>query len=370
MAETNLFKPLKIGRLTLEHRIAMAPLTRFRASANHTVPPMTAEYYAQRASTPGTLLITESNHISPRHCGAPNAAGIWDDAHVEAYRAVTEAVHARGCYIYCQLLAPGRAGTTEGHPLLSSSATPMEEGGEVPREMTEEEIWECVGDFQFAARRAMEAGFDGVELHGANGYLIDQFTQDVCNVRTDGWGGSIENRSRFAVEVTKALVDEVGPDRVGVRLSPWNKWQSMMMEPASATRAQFSDVILRLKELKIAYLHLIESRVVNNVDTEKTEGLEFALQVWGNQSPILVAGGFKADTARAAVDGEYKDYDTVVVFGRYFLSTPDLVYRVCKGLQPNAYDRPTFYTPGEKGYTDYPFSKEYLRADRGQGVED
>lgn len=360
MAETNLFKPLKIGRLTLQHRIAMAPLTRLRADATHTVPPITAEYYAQRASTPGTLLISEATHISPRHCGAPNAAGIWDDAHVQAYRAATDAVHARGSYIYCQLLAPGRAGTTGDHPLLSSSATPMEEGAETPREMTEGEIWECVEDFRFAAKRAMEAGFDGVELHGANGYLVDQFTQDVCNVRTDAWGGSIENRSRFAVEVTKALVEEVGADRVGVRLSPWNKWQGMMMEPASSARAQFSDVISRLGGLGLAYLHLVESRVAVSFDCDKTEGLEFALEAWGHGSPVLMAGGFKAETARGAVDGEYGGYDAVVVFGRYFLSTPDLVYRLRNGLQPNAYDRPTFYTPGAQGYTDYPFGSEYL----------
>lgn len=360
MADTKLFEPLKIGRLTLQHRIAMAPLTRFRADDNHAVLPITAEYYAQRASAPGTLLVSEGTHISPRHCGAPNAPGLWDDAHVEAYRAVTDAVHARGSYIYCQLMAPGRAGTTGGFPLLSSSATPMEDGAEVPREMTEEEIWQSVEDFRLAARRAVEAGFDGVELHGANGYLIDQFTQDTCNARTDKWGGSVENRSRFAVEVAKALVEEVGADRVGVRLSPWNKWQGMMMEPASANRAQFSDLIRRLKDLEIAYLHLIESRVAVSVDCDKTEGLEFAFEAWGNQSPILVAGGLKAHNVRDAVDGEYKAYDTVAVFGRYFISTPDLVYRVRNGLRPNAYDRPTFYTPDAKGYTDYPFSQEYL----------
>lgn len=360
MADSKLFQPLKVGRMTLQHRIAMAPLTRFRASTDHVLLPIGTEYYAQRAAEPGTLLVSEATHISPRHCAGGNSVGIWDREHIEAWKPVTKAVHERGSFLYCQLFAPGRAGCKEGYPLLSSSATPMEPGADTPRAMTDEEIWECISDFRVAARNAIEAGFDGVELHGANGYLIDQFLQDVCNKRTDRWGGSVENRSRFAVELTKAVAEEIGADRLGVRLSPWNKWQGMKME-VPAAKAQFEDAIKRLRGLGLAYLHLTESRVVNNVDCEKEEDLDFAFEAWAGASPILVAGGIKAESVRRVVDEDYKGYDTVAVFGRYFLSTPDLVYRVRHGLAMNAYDRDTFYVPEiPKGYIDYPFSPEYL----------
>ena len=366
MSDSKLFQPLTVGRMALHHRIAMAPLTRFRATTDHVLLPIGPEYYAQRAASPGTLLVSEATHISPRHCAGGNAVGIWTDAQVEAYKPATEAVHARGCFIYCQLFAPGRAGCEEGFPLYSSSATPMEAGAPTPQAMTEEEIWECIADFRVAARRAMEAGFDGVELHGANGYLIDQFVQEICNVRTDRWGGSVENRSRFAFEVTKAVAEEIGADRVGLRLSPWNTWQGMKME-IPAARAQFSDTISRVRELGIAYLHMTESRVVNNEDCEMQESLDFAFEAWGKVSPVLIAGGVTAGSARGLVDEDYKGHEVVAVFGRYFLSTPDLVYRVRNGLAPNAYDRDTFYTPViSKGYIDYPFSPEYLQSVEAQ----
>lgn len=359
MASSKLFQPLQVGRCSLDHRIIMAPLTRFRADDDHVPLPNVIEYYTQRASTPGSLLITEATHISPRHCGGPHTAGLWSPEQVAGWKKVTESVHAKGCFIYCQLIAPGRAGSLPGYPLLSSSAVAME-GGETPREMTEEEIWDCVADFKQAAANAVAAGFDGVELHGANGYLLDQFTQDVCNRRTDSWGGSVEKRSRFALEVTKACIEAVGADRVGVRLSPWNTWQSMKMEVSLAMQ-QFSHLIRGLRELGIAYLHLIESRVVNNVDCEKQEGLEFAFDIWKNASPVFVAGGYTPERAREAVDEEYRDHDVAVTFGRYFVSTPDLVFRVRRGLEFNKYDRDTFYTPVQsKGYTDYPFSEEFL----------
>ncbi|KPM40548.1 Chanoclavine-I aldehyde reductase [Neonectria ditissima] len=362
MTNTDLFKPITLGRVKLQHRVVMAPLTRFRADTDHIPLPISAEYYTQRASTPGTLIIAEATHISPRHCGAPYATGLWTKAQIEGWRTITDSVHVRGCSIFCQLIAPGRAGRLEGYPLYSSSAAAMEPGAETPVEMTESDIWDCIDDFKVAARNAIEAGFDGVELHGANGYLIDQFMQDVCNTRTDKWGGTKENRSRFVIEVAKAVVDAVGSDRVGVRLSPWSTFQGMKMEVAAAEK-QFSHVIGALKALKITYLHLIESRVINNIDTEKKEGLEFAFDIWQNQSPILVAGGFTAGSANKTVDEEYKGHDTLVVYGRYFVSTPDLVYRLRHNLEFNPYDRSTFYTPLQaEGYTDYPFSKEYLES--------
>ncbi|KAH7113708.1 hypothetical protein B0J13DRAFT_515434 [Dactylonectria estremocensis] len=362
MCQTKLFQPITLGRVELQHRVVMAPLTRFRADENHVPLPMSVDCYTQRASSPGTLIIAEATHISPRHCGGPHTTGIWNNVQIEGWRSVIKSVHAKGCVIYCQLIAPGRGGHLDGYPLYGPSAIVVGPGSPLPQEMSEDDTLNYIEDFKVAARNAMEAGFDGIELHGANGYLIDQFIQDVSNTRTDKWGGTPENRSRFIVELTKAVAFAIGSDRVGVRLSPWSTYQGMKMRVAAAEK-QFSDVIRRLKQSNIAYLYLIESRVINHIDTEKTKGLEFAFNIWEDQSLILVAGRFKADVAKMAVDEEYKDHDVLVVFGRYFVSTPDLVYRLRHNIEPNPHNRSTFYTPVQaKGYTDYPFSEEYLQS--------
>ncbi|KAI9166363.1 Chanoclavine-I aldehyde reductase fgaOx3 [Paramyrothecium foliicola] len=360
MSSTRLFEPITVGSARLGHRIVMAPLTRFRANDDHSPSANMLEYYTQRAATPGTLIIAEATYPSPAHTGGNNSPGLWSDTQIQGWKKITDAIHARGCYIYSQLCAPGRAGHIEGYPLYSSSSIPMEAGAPTPQEMTESEIWSCISDFKTAAQNAIRAGFDGIEIHGANGYLIDQFSQDKANQRTDAWGGSVENRSRFALEVARAVTEAIGGDKVGFRLSPWSNFQGMRMETGLATQ-QFSNIVRGLKEFHLSYIHLIESRVNNNIDTEKTEGLEWAFDIWNNQSPILVAGGMDGDRARHALDEEYKNYDVLAVFGRSFVSTPDLVYRLQNGLEPNQYDRSTFYTPVQtKGYTDYPFSKEYL----------
>lgn len=370
---SKLFQPLRIGPLTLSHRIVMAPLTRLRASDDD-VPllPMVRTYYAQRASVPGTLLISEATLISPRAGGNLNTPGIWNAAQTAAWRAVTAAVHAQGSFIFCQLRAYGRGARAEvlqargGFDVVSASAVPMSEEAPMPRALREEEIWQFVGEYARAARNAMEAGFDGVEIHGANGYLVDQFTQDVSNRREDAWGGSVEKRSRFALEVTKAVVEAVGtPGRVGMRLSPWSTFQGMKMEDPIP---QFSHLVKELKELELGYLHLVESRISGNADVEATEKIEFAMDIWGNQSPILAAGGFKAESARRAVDEEYRDKDVAIVFGRYFVSTPDLPFRLKNGIEFTPYNRDTFYEKkSEIGYIDYPFCKEfeaYTRRDK------
>ncbi|XWX00657.1 hypothetical protein V2A60_008678 [Cordyceps javanica] len=358
---TKLFQPVRVGNVHLKHRVVMAPLTRFRSDLENVPLPNMLEYYTQRASEPGTLIIVEATGISPNHCGGQHAPGLWSDAQVDAFKKLTDAIHETGCSTFVQLCAPGRAGNRgEGYPLYSSSAVPMHEGAPVPKEMTEQDIRDVLRDFVGASKNAIRAGFDGVELHGANGYLIDQFTQDTCNKRTDSWGGSVANRSRFILEIADSVAAAIGSDRLAVRLSPWSKFQAMKMEKGPALQ-QFSHVISELKKLRPAYIHLIESRVVNNVDCEKEEGLEFAFDIWANQSPILVAGGFNSGTAREAVDVEYAAHNTLIVFGRYFVSTPDLVFRLKRGIKPNPYDRLTFYTPVQaKGYIDYPFSKEYL----------
>ena len=324
---------------------------------------MVSTYYAQRACVPGTLLIAESTLISPRAGGHTNTPGIWNAEQVSAWRTVTSAVHARGSFIFCQLRAYGRAARAEilrergGFDVVSASAVPIGKDAPVPRALVEDEIWEFIGDYARAARNAMEAGFDGVEIHGANGYLIDQFTQDVCNRREDAWGGSVEKRNRFAVEATKAVIEAVGTsERVGMRLSPWSMFQGMKMEDPVP---QFTHLLKELKALRLGYLHLVESRVSGNADVEATEKSDFAIDIWDNQSPVLIAGGFKPDSAKKAINDEYKDKYVAIVFGRYFISTPDLVFRLKNGIGFTPYDRDTFYKKkSEKGYIDYPFCKE------------
>lgn len=272
-------------------------------------------------------------------------------------------MHKKGSYIFLQLWAAGRAAEPDivrkeagGDWFASSSAVPMSAGGPEPRALKEDEVWGFIGDYVQAAKNAIAAGFDGVEIHGANGYLIDQFIQDNCNKRTDAWGGSIENRSRFALEIAKAVTEAVGAEKVGMRLSPFSTFQGMMM---THPIPQFSHLIEGLKELKLGYLHMVESRVSGSADVETTEKVDFALKIWGKTSPVLLAGGFKPDSAKRAME-EYPDNDVAIVFGRYFISNPDLPFRLEKGLELTGYDRDTFYNAkSPKGYVDYPFTREW-----------
>ncbi|KAI0399854.1 hypothetical protein F4802DRAFT_587645 [Xylaria palmicola] len=223
-----------------------------------------------------------------------------------------------------------------------------------------DEIQEKIAVHARAAKNAIEAGFDGVELHGANGYLIDQFTQDCCNKRTDGYGGSIEKRSRFAVELVAAVSEAIGPQRVGIRLSPWNTYNAMKMEDPVP---QFSDLIRRLSSFNLAYLHLVEARIAGIDDAASPpapcETLDFAYDLW--KGPLLVGGGHTAESARRLVDVERRDRDVVVTFGRHFLSTPDLPFRLRHDIPLNEYDRITFYAPQQAaGYIDYPFCDEFM----------
>ena len=342
----------------------MAPLTRYRANDAHVHTSLATEYYSQRASVSGTLLITEATFISPRASGYANAPGIWSKDQIEAWKNVTDAVHKKGSYIMCQLWALGRAAKPEivrkeagEKAFVSSSSIAMEAGGEEPRALEEEEIWAFIADYAQAAKNAIEAGFDGVEIHGANGYLIDQFTQDMTNHRTDSWGGSVEKRSRFGLEVAKAVVEAVGSEKVGIRLSPFSTFQGMKMaDPIT----QFSHLIEGLKKLKLAYIHLVESRVSGNADIEATERVDPLLKVWGKTGPVLLAGGFQPDSAKRAVEEEYTGHDIIVVFGRHFIANPDLPFRIEKGLELNKYNRNTFYkAKSPEGYVDYPFSEKW-----------
>lgn len=345
----------------------MAPLTRFRADDNHVPLPFVADYYAQRSSTPGTLLVSEATFIAPQAGGMPNAPGIWNEDQIKGWKHVTDAVHKKGSFIYLQLWALGRAandvvlkkelGPSAG--VKSSGNVPISADGTTPTPLTEAEIEEYIGLYAQAAKNAIAAGFDGVEIHGANGYLIDQFTQDNANTRTDKWGGSVENRARFGIEVSKAVVAAVGAEKTGIRLSPFSSFQGMHMKDPVP---QFTYLAEELKKLKLAYLHVVESRIDGGGDAAQPteEKLDFLIDLWGKTSPILLAGGFKPDGAFAAADSQYKDKDIAIVFGRSFISNPDLVFRVREGIALEPYDRSKFYIPkSEEGYTTYPFSKEF-----------
>ncbi|KAF8857419.1 NADPH dehydrogenase [Acephala macrosclerotiorum] len=363
MSTSTLFKPLKLGNIQLQNRVVMAPLTRFRADDNHVPLPFVPEYYAQRGSAPGTLLITEATFIAPQAGGYGNAPGIWSQAQIDSWKNVTEAVHKKGSFIYLQLWALGRAAAPgqlkkelgEDAKVVSAGDIPFE-GGATPIPLTEAEIKEYIGLYVQAAKNAVAAGFDGVEIHGANGYLIDQFLQDVSNNRTDSYGGSIENRARFGLEVSKAVVDAIGAERVGIRMSPFSDFQGMKMKDPIP---QFSYYTQELKKLKLAYIHVLESRISGNSSIESTGKVDFLIDIWNNQSPVLIAGGFNAESAKIAVDEEYKGKDIGIVFGRYFISNPDLVYRIQNGIEFTPYNRDLFYNKGEKhGYTDWAFAKE------------
>ncbi|KAF2668178.1 FMN-linked oxidoreductase [Microthyrium microscopicum] len=328
--------------------------------------PLAATYYAQRASTPGTLLITEAAFISPQAGGYDSVPGLWDSAQLARWKTITDAVHAKGSYIYAQLWALGRAGGAKvlakrGLDVVSSSAVPINEKSSMPREMTDGEVWSMVGAYADAAKKAVEeAGFDGVEIHGANGYLVDQFTQDNCNRRTDGWGGSVEKRARFGIEVAKAVVKAVGREKVGIRLSPYSEFQGMRMEDPEPG---FTYLIKELAKLELVYLHMTTPRVQGGVDVaHPTDDMGWAVEAWGKTRPLILAGGFTAQTAEEEVEKVYPGYNIAIAFGRYFISTPDLPFRIREGIAFNKYDRPTFYTKGEKGYTDYPFSQEWEQA--------
>jgi len=353
--------------MALHHRIGMAPLTRFRSTDDHVPTPLNVEYYAQRASVPGTLIISEGTIIAPCAGGWANAPGIWNADQVSAWRAVTDAVHAKGCYIACQIFAMGRAAVKdvaerEGIQIAAPSALRASDDPNYgdPVAMTKKQIRMTVQAFADVARNARDAGFDAVEIHVGNGYLLDQFLQDVSNQRDDEYGGSIENRSRLIVEVTRAVVDIIGADRTGIRLSPWSKFQGMCMADPIP---QFTDIIRTVDTLGLAYLSLIESRISGSeqVSEKNTNSLEFAYKLW--KRPLLVAGGYNAETAQKLVNEQYPDHNIVVLFGRHYVSTPDLPFRVKQSLSLNPYNRSTLYIQkSPQGYTDYPFSNEYLQS--------
>jgi N-ethylmaleimide reductase len=357
-----LFTPLRVGPLTLSHRVVMAPLTRMRSEQPGDIPgPLMLEYYGQRASE-GGLIISEATTISISARGYLGAPGIYSDDQVAGWRKITDAVHAKGGKIFLQLWHVGRVGHTElmnGEAPVGPSALPFEgtaytTKGWVPvsanRALELAEIPALIEDYRRAAERAMEAGFDGVELHGGNGYLLDQFLQDGSNQRADAYGGPVENRARLLLEATAAAVSIWGGDRVGVRLSPNTEFNGMKDSNPDAT---FDYVAEALNHFGLAYVHLIEPRIKGNVAIK--DGLPPVAAARLRkifQGNILVAGGFEPEGAEAIL--EKGDAD-MVAFGRYFIANPDLPKRIRLGVPLNPYDRATFYGGDRHGYVDYPF---------------
>jgi N-ethylmaleimide reductase len=362
-----LFSPVQIGPITLGHRVVMAPLTRSRSEQPGDIPGgLMLEYYTQRASE-GGLIISEATSISVAGRGWFGAPGMYSDEQVAGWKKITDSVHAKGGRMFSQLWHVGRSShismTNGAAPVAPSVvaeywqdatpsvSTPSGWAKHSPhRALDISEIPGIVEDYRRAAERAKAAGFDGVELHAANGYLPDEFLQDGSNKRTDTYGGSIENRSRFLLEVVEAMASVWGGDRVAVRIGPGGTWNSMS---DSNPAALFDYVVEQLNRFGLAYLHIIEPRVKGNVlIAEGQEPVATAQLRKIFRGKIIAAGGFEPDTAEAIV--EKGDAD-LVAFGRHFVANPDLPKRIKLGLPLNDYDRKTFYTFDFHGYTDYPF---------------
>jgi len=369
MTTEPLFRPLTLGAIMLSHRVVMAPLTRMRATVPGCVPnALNAQYYAQRASE-GGLIIAEASQVHPGGRTAPSTPGIHSPEQVAGWAEVVRAVHGRGGRIFLQLWHVGRLShasyQTDGGPPVAPSAVRAEgmvrtaDGGrepyQEPRALRTDEIPALVGAYVRAAHHAMDAGFDGVEVHGANGYLLEQFLQSRTNRRTDRYGGPVEHRARLLLEVTRAVSEACGADRVGVRLSPFgiaNDSGEADPEPL------YRHVIRALDALGLAYLHLIEPRASGAGQGEVDhQGVPSAAALFRPdwRGVLIAAGNFRGDTAAAMLEAGHAD---AIAFGRLFISNPDLPARLHAGAPLAPYDRATFYTAGERGYTDYPVMVE------------
>ncbi|KAI1373302.1 12-oxophytodienoate reductase 1 [Hypoxylon crocopeplum] len=378
---SKLFTPFKLGSLELQHRIVQAPCTRMRGvkeSDGVFVPgDLIAEYYGQRASK-GGLQIAEATDIALYAGGYPGVPGIFTDSQIAGWKKATDAVHAKGGYFFLQIWHTGRASPPSflgGKPPLSSSNHPMAGAwidgtpceAHPPTPMTVEQIQAVVQDFAQAAKNAVKAGFDGVEIHSANGYLLDQFLHDNINDRTDEYGGSIQNRCRFPLEVVKATCDAIGSDKVGIRLSPWGYFQSTRDSNRLEHWSYLCEQLATLPtDQRPAYVHMVEPRFDETMDEQQklesladsTKESTISLLPFRNilqkaGIPFLSAGCFNWENAVPKLESGTTD---LVCFGRWFIANPDLVKKLEAGAPFNKYDRSTFYItiPPEKGYTDYP----------------
>ncbi|KAK3230075.1 hypothetical protein Dsin_001956 [Dipteronia sinensis] len=356
-----LLTPYKMGPFNLSHRIVLAPLTRQR-SYNNVPQPHAILYYSQR-TTEGGFLIGEATGVSDTAQGYPQTPGIWTKEQVEAWKPIVDAVHAKGGIFFCQIWHVGRVSNQDfqpnGQAPISSSDKPLvpqlrANGVDVgrftpPRRLRTDEIPQIVNDFRLAARNAIEAGFDGVEIHGAHGYLIDQFLKDQVNDRTDQYGGSLQNRCRFALQIVEAIANEIGAHRVGIRLSPFANYMESGDSNPEALGLYMAE---SLNKYGILYCHMVEPRMKTVGDKCDTPHSLLPMRKAFN-STVLVAGGYGREDGNKALAEGYAD---LVVYGRIFLANPDLPKRFELDAPLNKYNRDTFYIPDPViGYTDYPF---------------
>ncbi|KAI9432671.1 FMN-linked oxidoreductase [Lactarius indigo] len=355
-----LFQPIQVGTANLQHRVVFAPMKRSRADDRYVHGALGLEYYKQRTSTPGTLVITEGTFIALHAGGFTNIPGIWSDEQIAGWKAITDAVHANGSFIYLQLWVLGRIANADvlrkagGYEVVAPSAIPLE-GHDMPRPLTVAEIKEYVKLYATAAENAvLKAGFDGVEIQSVGGYLPDQFIQTVTNTRTDEYGGSIENRLRFILEVTDAVVKAVGANKVGIRIGPHLMEHGMgKPDPIPA----YAELVKRIRDSypDFAYLHVVEltNIIITSSGTMTRPSTKFLRDIWGDR-PYIANGNYDRETAIEVVEKE----GGLVSFGRYFISNPDLPRRLKENIELAQDDPKTWWTQGAEGYIDYPFATE------------
>lgn len=352
-----LFSSTTLGQLNLRNRVVMAPMTRSRAIDN--IPnELMATYYAQRAEA--GLIITEGTSPSPNGLGYPRIPGAYSDAQAAGWKKVTDAVHEKGGKIFLQIMHTGRVthplNLPDGGKVLAPSAIKATEQMYTdsegmqdlpePKAMSEEEVESVIEEYVNTAKKAIEAGFDGVELHGANGYLIDQFINPTTNQRTDQWGGSAENRNRFALEVARRVGAAIGADRVGIRVSPYGAFNGM--GTWDSLEEDYTQLAKGLSDLGLVYIHIVDHSPMGAPPV--SDSVKQKIREAFAQSYIL-SGGYDAERAEADLQAGKGD---LVAFGRPFIANPDLVTRMQTGAEIAMPGQDTFYTPGEKGYTDYP----------------
>lgn len=357
-----LFEPLTVGSLQLANRTVMAPMTRNRAVDANTPNALMAEYYGQRASA--GLIIAEGTSPSPNGLGYARMPGLFNEAQVRGWKIVTDAVHANGGKIFVQLMHSGRVSQVANLPEGAEVLGPTGEAcpGEIytdahgllprsaPRAMTRTDIDRAIDEYTRSAQLAIEAGFDGVELHAANGYLIEQFLNANVNLRTDGYGGSIEGRNRFALEVARAVAAAIGAHRVGIRFSPYGVFNSTGTYPD--VEAQYLALAHDVSKLGLLYIHVLDHSAMDNYMGAPPVPAEFKSRLRAAfHGLFILAGGFDRARAEKALNAGEAD---LIAFARPFLANPDLVERMKTNEALNALEAATLYTPGQKGYTDYP----------------
>ncbi len=359
-----LLQPLKLGSTTLKNRVIMAPLTRMRAIENDVPNPLSMEYYAQRSSA--GLIISEATQVSPLGKGYPATPGIYSVEQTAGWAKIVAAVHAKGGKIFAQLWHVGRTSHSsfhenEGLPIAPSAIKPMGKTFtnswafvpyETPREMTTNDIEQVIEEFYQAALNAKEAGFDGIEIHNANGYLLDQFLQSKTNQRTDEYGGSFENRTRLLMKILAGVTTVFESSKVGVRLSPYGTFGDIGDDDPIGL---FTYLMNELNQQQLAYLHLIEPRSTSaGADDKVASEAPNTTRLFRNiyQGLLISAGGFDRESGEDAIRNHQSD---AIAYGRLFISNPDLVERFAQNAPLTPYDRKTFYGGNEVGYTDYPF---------------